>query len=205
MKLYDVEISGNCYKVRLLVSLLGIECERVSVDLYESREHKAPAFLRMNPRGQVPVLTDDDETVWDSQAILAYIARRYGGEDWLPADAAGMAEVMQWLAVSGNEVLYGLARARAIKAFGRPWSLDEAQAQARNGLTVLEGRLQDHDWLALDRPTIADIACYPYVALAPEGGVGLDDRPAIGSWMGRIQALPDYVGMPGIEPQSAFA
>lgn len=200
MKLYDVDVSGNCYKVRLLVSLLGIDCEMSPVDLYKSREHKSPGFLRLNPRGQVPVLTDGDVTIWDSQAILVYIARKHGGDDWLPTEPTAMAEVTQWLAFAGNEVLYGMARARAIEIFGRPWSLEEAQATGRSGLGVLEGHLQIHDWLALGRPTIADIACFPYVTLAPAGGLGLDDTPAVRAWIDRIRALPGFVTMPGIDP-----
>lgn len=199
MKLYDVDVSGNCYKVRLLVSLLGIDCEMVAVDLYKSREQKSPGFLRMNPRGQVPVLTDGDVTIWDSQAILVYIARKHGGDQWLPVAPAAMAEVTQWLAFAGNEVLYGMARARAIEVFGRPWSMEEAQATGRAGLAVLEGHLQTRHWLALDRLTIADIACFPYVALAPAGGLALDGYPAAGAWIDRIRALPGFVGMPGID------
>ena len=199
MKLYDVEVSGNCYKARLLFSLLDIEYERHAVDFYDGREHKSAAYLAMNPRGQVPVLVDGDVTIWDSQAVLAYIARRYGGDDWLPVDAAGLAEVMQWLAVSENEVLFGLAIARAIKKFGRAGNLEQAQGLGRKGLDVLEGRLENHDWLALDRPTIADLACYPYVALAPAGEIEIDEYVAIGGWISRIQALPGYIGMPGIK------
>lgn len=200
MKLYDVDVSGNAYKVRLLAALMGIDCELVPVDLNETREHKSPDYLRMNPRGQVPVLTDGDVTIWDSQAILVYVARKYGGDDWLPAGAADLAEVMQWLAFSGNEVLYGLARARAIAAFQRPWNMEEAQAAGRGALAVLEGHLKSRDWLALGHLTIADIACFPYVALAPEGGLGLDDCPAIRAWIDRIRALPGFVAMPGIAP-----
>lgn len=199
MRLYDVEVSGNCYKVRLLLSLLGIDCEMVAVDLRTRREQKSPEFLRMNPRGQVPVLTDGDVTIWDSQAILVYVARKHGGDQWLPIEPAAMAEVMQWLAFAGNEVLYGMARARAIEVFGRPGSMEEAQAAGRGGLAVLEGHLKTRDWLALGRLTIADIACFPYVALAPEGGLALDDYPATRAWIDRIRALPGFVGMPGID------
>lgn len=199
MKLYDLELSGNCYKVRLLFALLGIDYECYGVDFRDGHEHKSDAYLAMNPRGQVPVLTDGDVTVWDSQAILAYVARKHGGDDWLPTDAAGLAEVMQWLAVSENEVLFGLALARAIKIFGRAGNLEQVQGLGRKGLDVLEGRLENHDWLALDRPTIADLACYPYVALAPAGEIEIDEYVAIGGWISRIQALPGYIGMPGIK------
>ena len=106
--LYGTPVSGNAYKARLLLSLLGLEFEEIDVNLM-SGENRTESFLALNPRGQVPVLVDGEATVWDSQAILAYLARRYG-EAWLPADPVAMAEVMQWLAVSENELLFGLAR-----------------------------------------------------------------------------------------------
>ena len=109
-----------------------------------------------------------------------------------------MAGVMQWLAVMENEVLYGLARARVICKFKRPGNLEDAQLLGRKGLDVMERRLASHPWLALDRVTIADIGCFPYVALAPEGEIPLDDYRAIRSWIERIKALPGFVGMPGI-------
>jgi len=197
LKLYDFELSGNAYKVRLLLSLLGLNCERVPVDLRQG-EQRQPAFLKLNPRGQVPTLDDGGTVFWDSLAILVYLARKYGGETWLPLDARGMAEVMQWLAVMENEMLYGLARARVICKFKRPGNLEEAQELGRKGLGVLEERLAAHPWLALDRLTIADIACFPYVALAPEGEIPLDGYPAVRAWIARIKALQGFVGMPGI-------
>ena len=197
MKLYDFELSGNAYKIRLLLSLLGLQYERVPVDLRQG-EQRRPEFLKLNPRGQVPTLDDGGTVVWDSAAILVYLARKYGGEKWLPLDAQRMAEVVQWLAVMENEMLYGLARARVICKFKRPGDLAEAQALGRKGLDVIEQRLASHSWLALDRPTIADIACFPYVALGPEGEIALDAYPAIRAWIDRLKALPGFVGMPGI-------
>lgn len=197
MKLYDMEVSGNGYKARLLLSMLGRKYESVTVNLMAG-EQKKPEFLKLNPRGQVPVLDDDGAVIWDSQAILVYLARAYGGEKWLPIDAKGMAEVMQWMAVSENECLYGLGKARVIKKFGRPGDLASAEALGQSVLKVMEGHLQSRDWLALNRPTIADIACYPYVALSYEGGLPLDPYPAVSRWVKRFQALPGYVGMPGI-------
>ena len=201
MKLHDSAFSGNAYKIHLFLALLGLDYETETVDL-KAGGNRTEAFLRRNPRGQVPVLEDDGLIIWDSQAILVYIARRYGGTDWLPTDAAPMAEVMQWMAVAENECLYGLAGARAVKRFGRSWDLEWCQTLGRAGLDVLEGRLKERDWLALDRPTIADLACYPYVALAPEGSISLDDFPNVGRWIGRVQSLPGYVGMAGIQPRS---
>lgn len=201
MRLYDAPASGNAYKVRLLLALLGVEHELVPINLMAG-ESRTEAFLQLNPRGQIPVLVDGDLTIWDSQAILVYLARRYGEDRWLPLDPAPMTEVMQWLALSENELLFGLARARAVKRFGRPWDLKQCQAFGTAGLRVLEGRLVARQWLATESTTIADVACYPYVALAPEGEIGLDDYPEVRAWIGRVQALPGYVSMEGIEPVS---
>jgi glutathione S-transferase len=197
MKLYDMELSGNCYKIRLFCSLSGVNYESIPVDLMKG-EHKQAAFLARNPRGQVPVLDDAGTVVWDSMAILVYLARKYGGERWLPTEAETMARVMQWLALSENEILYGLARARAVTKFNRLWDLAQCQDLGRSGLGVMENHLEKNRWLAADHPTIADIACYPYVALAPEGGVVLDEFPHIGQWIARIRSLPGYVGMSGL-------
>lgn len=198
MKLYDSEVSGNAYKVRLMLSLLDLPHELVPIDL-RAGENRNEEFLRLNPRGQIPVLLDDQRIIWDSQAILVYLARRYGGERWLPLEPAEIAAVMQWLAVAENELLFGLARARAVKRFGRPWDFEACQEYGRAGLRVLAAHLADRDWLACGRVTIADIACYPYVALAPEGEIALDDYPRVMAWVGRVQALPGYTGMQGIE------
>jgi glutathione S-transferase len=197
MKLYDLELSGNAYRARLLLALLGRDYELVPVNLMKG-EQREPWFLKLNPRGQVPTLDDDGTVIWDSLAILVYLARKYGGEKWLPLDARGMAEVMQWLAVMENETLYGLGKARIICKFKFPGNLDEAQTLGRKGLGVIEQRLATHDWLALDRPTIADVGCFPYVALAPEGEIALDDYPNVRRWIERVKALPGFVGMPGL-------
>ena len=197
MKLYDFELSGNAYKVRLMLALLGVPYERQNVDLFGG-ENRKPAFLRINPRGQVPVLTDGDYMVWDSQAILVYLARKYGGEKWLPSDPRCMGDVMQWLAVSENEVLYGLGRARVITKFKLSGDLAAAQKSGRAILAVMEQHLATRDWLTCGHATIADIACYTYAALAPEGGIDLTPYPAVRAWIARVQKLPNYVGMPGI-------
>ena len=196
IKLYGAPLSGNAYKVRLLLSLLGLEFEETSVNL-QTGENRTESFLALNPRGQIPTLVDGDVTVWDSQAILVYLARRYG-EAWLPVEPAAMAEVMQWLAVAENELLFGLARARAVKSFGRDYDLASSQAYGREGLKVLEQRLAEHLWLAAGRATIADIACMPYPALSHMGGIPLDDCPAVRAWIDRVRALPGFVAMAGI-------
>ena len=194
--LYGGSVSGNAYKARLLLSLLGLDFEEINVNLMAG-ENRTGAFLALNPRGQIPVLVDGEVTIWDSQAILVYLARRYGVA-WLPVEPAAMAEVMQWLAVAENELLFGLARARAVLRFGRDFDLASCQAYGRTGLKVLEQRLSENDWLSAGKPTIADVACMPYAALSHMGGVPLDDHPAVREWIDRIRALPGFIAMDGI-------
>ena len=197
IKLYDTELSGNCYKIRLFCSCLSLSYQIIPINLQQA-EQKQAAFLQLNPRGQVPVLEDRGTLVWDSMAILVYLASKYADARWLPSQPDVLAKVMQWLALSENELLYGLARARAVLKFNRPWDLAECQALAGTGLAILEQHLNGHTWLAAEHVTIADIACFPYVALAPEAGMGLDSFPSVRSWLARVQSLPGYVAMPGI-------
>ncbi len=197
MKLYDLTLSGNCYKVRLFAALAGIPVDIVPVD-FLAGEHKRPPLSELNPWGEIPILVDGEVVLRDSQAILVYLARRYAGEAWLPNDPAAMAEVVQWLSTAANEVQNGPGAARLVDKFG--YALDKADTLRRAAriLPLIDARLADHDWLALDRPTIADCAVLPYVALAPEGGVALDDFPHIRAWIARVKALPGFVPMPGV-------
>ena len=196
IRLYGMALSGNAYKARLLLELLGLEYEEIPVNL-RTGENRTESFLALNPRGQIPTLVDGEVTVWDSQAVLVYLARRYG-ETWLPMEPVPMAEVMQWLAVAENELLFGLARARSVLFFDRDFDLASCQAYGRAGLEVLEHRLADHEWLAAGRPTIADIACMPYAALSHMGEIPLDDFPSVRAWIDRIRALPGFIAMEGI-------
>jgi glutathione S-transferase len=195
--LYEFALSGNCHKVRLLLSLLDISYQSIAVNGSE-QQHKTDDFLKMNPFGQVPVLTDGDIVIRDSQAILVYLARKYGNELWLPIDAAALAEVMAWLSSAANEVAMGPNRLRLHFKFGRAINIEESKQITSNLLHILQQRLDNHRWLAADQITVADIAVYPYIALAQEGKIDLEPYPAVIAWINRIQALPGYVGMPGM-------
>ncbi|MCC7485383.1 MAG: glutathione S-transferase family protein [Burkholderiales bacterium] len=193
MKLYMTPGSGNAYKVRVLTGLINVPCEKVYVNV-AAKEQKQPAFLKLNPRGEVPVIEDGDTVIWDSSACLVYVARKYGGEAWLPSDPAQMAQVMQWVALAGNEIQYGLQYTRRGVTRGR-WTagnLEQGQALGRTALGTLEGRLKDSEWLALGRPTIGDIACFPYVETAPDAKLPLDPYPGIRAWLARCKALPGW-------------
>lgn len=195
--LYEFALSGNCHKIRLLLSLLDISYRSIAVNGSE-QQHKAEDFLKLNPFGQVPVLTDGNIVIRDSQAILVYLARKYGNELWLPTDAAALGEVMAWISTAANEVAMGPNRLRLHFKFGRTINLDESRQITSNLLNILQQRLDSHSWLVADQLTIADIAVYPYIALLPEGKIDLEPYPAVIAWINRIQALPGYVGMPGM-------
>ena len=197
MKLYDLELSGNCYKVRLFAALAKIPLELVPVD-FMGGEHKRPPLTNLNPWGELPILEDGKVILRDSQAILVYLAAQYGDENWLPRDAAGLGEVMQWLSTSANELQNGPCAARLADKFG--YAIDKANTLERAAriLPLIEAHLAAHKWLALGRPTIADCAVMPYVALAPEGGISLEAYPNIRQWIARIKALPGFIPMPGI-------
>jgi glutathione S-transferase len=197
LKLNDLELSGNCYKVRLFCAQLGLPLDLAPVDFLGGAHKKSPLIER-NPFGQIPVLEDGGVTLRDSQAILVYLARKYGGEHWLPMDAAGLAEVLSWVMVAENEIARGPADARLHDKFGVDLDAGLARQKAEHILGLLEAQLKKHPMLAFDRPTIADIACMPYVALSHEGGVSLEPYSAVRAWISRIKALPGFITMPGL-------
>lgn len=199
MQLYGHEISGNCYKAKLMLSLLNLDYEWVKVDLMAGA-HKQPQFLALNPFGQVPVLVDGDIVLSDAQAILVYLARQYGDESWLPLEAEPMSRVIRWLSTTAGEVRQGPESARLYHLF-KVTSInpERTNQKAEFILTQLNHHLAERQWLELGHPTIADVAVFPYIALAPDGKIALESYPHVVAWCDRIKHLPNFVGMTGIE------
>src|SRR3954449_8578005 len=191
MKLYYHSLSGHAHRAHLFLSLIGANFELVEVDLAKGA-HKAPEFLKLNRLGQVPVLDDNGTIVADSNAILVYLALKFGRTDWLPADPAGAAAVQRWLSVAAGQIAFGPAAARLITVFGAAFNADEVIARAHAILKLFDAELAARSWIAVDRPTIADVALYSYIAAAPEGNVGLAPYANIRAWLGRIEALPGF-------------
>lgn len=193
--LYQFPLSGHSHRVRLFLSLLKLPCTLVNVDL-RAGEHKGPAFLALNPFGQVPVIRDGDFTLADSNAILVYLACRYDHTNrWLPAESKRRAQVQQWLSVAAGPLWTGAAAARRVKVFGAKLDHAEAKASAHQLLGVIEQHLSKQPFLVGDESTIADIAIYSYTAHVPEGDVDLAPYPNIRAWLSRIEALPGFVRM----------
>ncbi|MGB5135727.1 MAG: glutathione S-transferase [Prochlorococcaceae cyanobacterium] len=199
LRLHGHELSGNSYKARLLLELLGVPYEWVRVDLMKG-EHKHPDFLALNPFGQVPVLEDGDTILGDAQAILFFLAARQGDGQWLPTDPLKQSRVVRWLSTAAGEVRQGPESARLHHLFGvKAIPIERAHEKAAFILDQLERHLAGRLWLELDRPTIADLAVFPYVALAGDGGIDLVPYPNVRAWIARIQVLPGYIPIKGLD------
>ena len=191
--LYDMPLALNCYKVRLLLSLLGVEYRREPIDLLEG-EHKTPEFLAINPFGQLPVLREGEIVLRDSQAILVWIARKYGNDSWIPSDPDEEALVNAWLSAAAYEIRLGPYDARLAKLF--PWlcvNADTVRERSDVALGLFNDRLTGRDWIALDHPTVADVATFPAISQCGDGDISLDGYDAIEAWVGRFRALPGFV------------
>lgn len=194
IKLHRFFLSGHSHRVELFLSLLKLPYERVDVNL-AAGAHKQPAFLAMNPFGQVPVIQDGEVTLADSNAILVYLASKYDAGKWLPRDPVAAAAVQRWLSVAAGPAAFGPATARLATVFKAPVNAAEAIARANNLFAVMETALKTSPFLAGNTPTIADIANYTYIAHAPEGNVSLAPYPHLRNWLQRIEALPGFVPM----------
>ena len=202
--LYNYVLSGNCYKIRLMAALLGVTYQTRAVNFYPGFEHKSEEMLALNPAGTLPVLTAGDVVLTETNAMLAWLALNHDPTgNWFPAaDPVLGPEIQNWLAFSSRLTnSAGLARLHAIlqwpvdpEAVGKSALKDLRELELYLTDRVLEGRT----WLVGEHPTIADIACFPYVALSPDAGLEHDGHPAIRNWLYAVRSLPGFVTMPGI-------
>jgi len=193
--LYDYRFSGNCYKVRLLLSQLGIDYETRPIDIVAGAARQRE-YLRKNPLGQVPTLELPDGTLLhESNAILMHLAE---GTPYLPALGLARTRVFEWLCFEQSNIEPVLGRARFRRAFPdaiptRPEEFDAWRRQGNRALAIVEERLHDYTYLVDDGYTIADIALFAYTHVAEQGGFSLEPYAAIRSWIERIEELPGYV------------
>ena len=197
IKLYDTDISGSCYKIRLLLNILGQPYETIPVD-FVNKEHKTPKYTALNPFGEIPIFEDGELRLRDAQAIMVYLAKKYDKtKQWYPDDATAMGQIQQWLSTGGGEVM-NAAAARLVKVLSYPMDLEKLQAGAHRVFKIMDDHLAGREFLELGHPTIGDIACFPYTALAGEGGIDLSGYKNVLAWIERMKRLPGFITMPGI-------
>ena len=195
IRLYTTLLSGHGHRVKLFLTLLDLPFEVIELDM-KAGDNRKPDYLALNPFGQVPTIQDGDITLFDSNAILVYLAKRYGDASWLPEDPLGAAAVQRWLSLAAGQIAYGPCTARLVTVFGAPHDHETAKKLAVKLFDVLDRELADKPFAAGNQVTIADIAAHTYIAHAPEGGVSLDPYPNIRAWLRRVEALPRFIAMP---------
>jgi len=198
IKLYDHPLSGNCYKVRLTLAHLSIEYEKIPVDIFQG-EHHSDEFTELNPNRKIPVLCDGDLTLWESNAIVMYLGKKFSPNEIFPEDPGTFGLVSQWILFGKTTLDPNLAMARYMTKFLDPQDRNEQElnkfrVQGKAALTILDDYLAVNQFLA-GNYSIADIACYPYVYLAQEGRIDITKFGAVNDWRERVSAQPGYVSM----------
>ncbi len=196
-KLYDFLPSGNCYKVRLLLTQIGIPFERIDVDILKG-ETRTAEFISKNTNGRVPVLEiDSGQFLAESNAILFYLS---ADTDFFPNDHFEQSQVLQWLFFEQYSHEPFIATSRYwISILGKAEEYREALNQKREpgyaALAVMEKHLTHHNFFVAERYTIADIGLFAYTHVADEGGFDLSQFPAIQAWIKRVQAQPRHISI----------
>ncbi|WP_299874665.1 glutathione S-transferase family protein [uncultured Cocleimonas sp.] len=194
IKFYRFEASGHCHRVQLMLSLLDLPYE--IIELNRDGSNRPDDYLETSPFGQVPVIDDNGFKLGDSNAILVYLVKKYNdGYAWLPESAELAARTQRWLSIAAGELASGPAVARFSKVFNVEIDFATVEKKTVSLLGMIDNTLSQHDFLTGNEITIADIACYTYVAHAPEGDISLDPYPNIKAWLSKIEALPRFVAM----------
>ena len=200
MRLYDYAASPNCYKVRLLLAQLGIEYERVPVDIFGG-DTLDDAYAAVNPGRRTPVLeSEPGRYIPESAAILLYLAE---GSELLPEDRFERAQVHRWLFFEQTQVYSTVGALRFLVGTGRMKPEDTPKRPSVDALKLLEAHLAEHDFLVGGRYTLADLALFGYVHVAHEGGLDMARFPAVQRWIERVTEQPGY--MNDLEPIPASA
>lgn len=194
IRLYDYLASGNGYKVRLLLTLLGIPFERIDLDILRGAT-RTPDFLAKNPNGRIPVLElESGEFLAESDAILFYLAE---GTEFLPKEALACAQVLQWMFFEQYSHEPNIATVRfwlhSELTDERRTLLPQKRKLGYAALDVMETHLAARPFFVGERYSIADIALYAYTHVADEGGFDLAPYPAIRAWLGRVSARPGHI------------
>jgi len=198
ISLYDHPLSGNCYKVRLLLSHLGVPYERITVDIFKG-ENKTEEFKKLNPYLKIPVIIDGDFVMWESNAILLYLAKKHSPNPYYTEEISAFGLISQWLIFDKTSIDPNLAVARFLTRFAGEELRDShilkrCQESGHLVLKILNDYFEKNEFL-VNSYSIADIACFPYVDKAEEGGISLSSFPSVRNWCERIYSQPGYVPM----------
>jgi glutathione S-transferase len=195
MLLYDSPVSGNCYKVRLLLAHLGIPYERRTVDVVD-RSNRREVLGKLNPSLRVPTLVlDDGRSLGESGAILWYFGE---GTPFVPENRYLRAQVLQWMFFEQYDLEPAIAVVRFWVAYsGRPEVFEpERPARMKAGervLRTLDEHLDGRQYVVGGSLTLADIALYGYTHVAEEGGFSVDSYPGVCAWLARVASEPGHV------------
>lgn len=198
LKLYDHIESQNGYKVRLALSNLKVDYEFIQLNLM-GKEHKQDWFLKLNPNGKIPTLVDDSYSIWESNAILLYLGRKFVPNELISQDLNKLGMMLEWMFFETSTLQTALQPARFIHLFIPPDkreqnSFNKLIEKSKDALKIVDNYLAKHEYLALDY-SMADISCYGQIYIAQEIGINMSEYTNIQSWQKRIASQPGYVEM----------
>jgi len=202
--LYNYVLSGNCYKIRLFASLLGVSHQTIAIDFHPGQKHKSEDILKLNPAGTLPILVTNDTVFTETPAMLVWLATQHDSTNtWWPInDSHQIAIIVQWLAFS-SRLSATVGELRLHTMLNKPVDANAKQVGSISALRELENHLTEqhikgYPWITGINPTIADIACFAYAALSPDAGIEHDDYPCIRRWLHAVRSLDGFLTMPGI-------
>ena len=198
VKLYDLIESQNGCKVRLALANLKVDYELIPVDLMNG-EHRKEWFLKLNPNGKIPTLVDGDFSIWESNAILLYLGRKYAPNNLIPQDIKKLGMMLEWIMFEATTLQKYLQPARFMTRFMSPEKvnteeLNKIRKDANRALKVLNDHLDKNSFIAIDY-SMADITCYGQLYTAEEGKINLSEYSNIKAWQKRVESQPCYIEM----------
>jgi glutathione S-transferase len=201
--LYNYELDENSYRVRLLLSMLGLTWKTVAVDMFPGREETKQPMLALNPRGTLPVLAEGDLAISGPEAILSYLAKAHDpARSWLPQESAAFGQVAMWLHFSATALAPAIA-ARLKALFETAGHATHLRAGARKAFRIMDDHMtfrhfDGAEWFVGHGPTLADLTLFPSFALSRDYGIDHDEFPALRRWIRRFRGLNGFQTMPGI-------
>ncbi len=194
--LYGHPLSGNAYKVKLFLHQLSVSHNEIVVNIF-SGEHKKDEFAALNPNCKIPILKNGDFVIWESNAILFYLAKKFAPNSYLPEDSESFGLVSQWTIFGKTTIDPNFAVARYFKRFLSQdqipsGTMEKLHEHGNAALSVLENHLLDKEFLCGDY-TIADISCYPYIMLCSEGGFSLESYPSVRKWCSNVESTQNFL------------